>query len=171
MLKKKKPTYTELTIAYEELKIENATYKYKLDALEEKNKLLSTQVEELKHTEAAQLGSENKSLKDKIRDLEFSIANDVQHINLKTHNETLKSEIEIIKSENKYLKELLDTYRALPDVKSMIDNLSGLAIPSIDKLKEFCKVISEDKVGELCELLNGNIQAIKNRDSYYGRCW
>jgi hypothetical protein len=86
-----------------------------------------------------------------------------------TENLKLKAQVEIQNSENKHLKELLDAYRAMPDVKNMVDSLSSLAVPHMEELKEFSKIISDSKVVQLCEELaktNSNMGTVMDNLRY-----
>ena len=125
----------ELQIENEKLKIQAETLQFKLDQMGEKYALLEKQLGDMKDFNAEKLKSENESLKKEISDLSFKISNDTTSIELETENKKLKAEIDIQKSENKHLKDLLDAYRAMPDVKNMVDSLSSLAVPHIDDLK------------------------------------
>lgn len=143
----------ELQVENEKLKIKLETLRFKLDQTNEKYSIIEGQLRELKMTDVEKTRVENAALKKELADLKFKMANDTKSIELETENKKLSSQIEIQKSENEHLKKLLDAYRAMPDVKHMIDNLSSLAIPHIEELKEFGKMISDSKVAQLCEEL------------------
>ena len=70
----------------------------------------------------------------------------------------MSSKVEAQAAEIKYLKELIEAYRSMPDVKQMIDNLSSLSVPNVDKLREFAKMVNESKLSELCELVKKNTE-------------
>ena len=108
-------------------------------------------------------------MKKEIEDLKFKAANDTSNIEMATENLKLKAQVEVQNSENKHLKELLDAYRAMPDVKNMVDSLSSLAVPHMEELKEFSKIISDSKVVQLCEELaktNSNMGAVMDNLRY-----
>lgn len=143
-----------LQIECEKLRIEIETLKFKLEQANEKYFIVEKQLNNFKYTDIEKIKKENDSLKKEISDLKFKMTNDIKSIELETENKKLKSQVEIQKTENGYLKELLDTYRAMPDVKHMIDNLSSLAVPHMDELKEFAKLLSDSKVMQLCNELS-----------------
>ena len=151
----------ELQVENEKLKIKAETLQFKLDQSNEKYSIIEKQLREIKGTDVEKTKEENTSLKKEIADLKFKMTNDTKSIELETENKKLKSQIDIQKSENEYLKKLLDTYRAMPDVKNMIDNLSSLAVPHMDELKEFAKMLSDSKVVQLCDELSKTNEAMK----------
>lgn len=155
----------ELQVENEKLKIELETMQFKLDQANEKYSIIEKQLKEIKSTNIEKIKEENASLKKELADLKFKIANDTNSIELETENKKLKSQNEIQQSENEHLMKLLDTYRAMPDVRNMIDNMSSLAVPHLDELKEFAKMISDSKVAQLCdELTKTNIIMRETQD-------
>lgn len=157
----------ELQIENEKLKIKSETLQFKLDQANEKYSIIEKQLKEIKGTEVEKTKEENASLKKELADLKFKMANDTKSIELETENKKLKSQVDIQQSENKHLKELLDTYRAMPDVKNMIDSLSSLAVPHMDELKEFAKMLSDSKVTQLCDELSKTNEAMKHTQEEY----
>lgn len=149
----KKNNY-ELQLENEKLKIQLETLQFKLDQTNEKYSVLEKQLKDAKDVDVEKIKSENESLRKELSNLKFKLANDTTSIELETENKKLKAEVDIQKSENKYLKDLLDAYRSMPDVKNMVDSLSSLAVPHIDELKEFSKIISDSKVAQLCDTLS-----------------
>ena len=147
-------TVVELTVENEGLRIEKETLELKVSGLEDRIKILTERVDELKRLDAAKLRTELEAANKKLADMQFRIDNDISGIQMKTENETLKSELSIKSDEIEHLKKLLDAYRSMPDVKNMVESLSSLAVPSIDQLKEFSKVVSDSKAGELIESLS-----------------
>lgn len=159
----------ELQIENEKLKIESETLKFKLEQMNEKYALLEKQLREARDVNAEKIKAENETLKKEIADLKFKMSTDTSQIEVETENKKLKSQIEIQKSENEHLKELLNAYRAMPDVKNMVDSLSSLAVPHLDDLKAFSKMISDAKVSQLCDELsetNKSMQNVRNELSY-----
>lgn len=150
---------TALRIELAKTQVELETVRFKLDQSEEKREILSQRIRELERLPAIDIAAENKKLKDELAKLRFDIENDASNVELKTENGKLKATAEIQAAENKYLRELLDTYRSMPDVKKMIESLSSIAVPNIAELREFSKTISEsgvDKlVAQLRELISG----------------
>lgn len=144
----------ELQVENEKLKIKLETMQFKLDQVNEKYSIIEKQLKEIKGTDIERTKEENISLKKELADLKFKMANDTKSIELETENKKLKSQIDVQQSENEHLTKLLDTYRAMPDVKNMIDNMSSLAVPHMEELKEFAKMISDSKVAQLCEELS-----------------
>lgn len=144
----------ELQVENEKLKIKLETMQFKLDQVNEKYSIIEKQLKEIKGTDIERTKEENLSLKKELADLKFKMANDTKSIELETENKKLKSQIDVQQSENEHLTKLLDTYRAMPDVRNMIDNLSGLAVPHMEELKEFAKMISDSKVAQLCDELS-----------------
>ena len=152
--------HRELQLENEKLKFEIENLKLKLDHLKEKNTLLEEQLRESKQLSSTKLQEENRALKHEMDVLKFKVENDTENIELETENKKLKSEIEIQTAENNHLKELIDTYRAMPDVKNMIDNLQNLAVPNIEQLKEFSRIVSNSKIEELKDKLENTTQLI-----------
>ena len=144
----------ELQVENEKLKIQLETLQFKLDQVNEKYFIVEKQLKEIKDTDVEKTKEENASLKREIADLKFKMANDTKGIELETENKKLKSQVNVQQSENEHLIKLLNTYRAMPDVKNMIDNMSSLAVPHMDELKEFAKMISDSKVSQLCDELS-----------------
>lgn len=64
----------------------------------------------------------------------------------------MKNKVELLELKLKDTKELLEEYKALPDLQNMINNLSSLTTPSIDKLVE---VIEKTNFGDDEEKLSG----------------
>lgn len=151
----------KLQIENEKLKIQLETMQFKLDQSNEKYSIVEKRLREMKSTDIEKTKEKNVSLEKELNDLKFKMENDTKIIELETENKKLKSEIDIQKSENKHLKDLLDTYRAMPDVKNMIDNLSSLAVPHMGELKEFAKMLSDSKVAQLCDELSKTNEAMK----------
>lgn len=161
--------YQELRVENEKLKVESETKTFKLAQAEEKCQILEKKLSEKRYTDIDALARKNQDLIAEIQSLKFNTENDTSTIALKTENVRLGSMIEIQKDEIKYLKELLETYRSMPDVKQMIDNLSSLSIPNIDKLREFAKMVNESKLTELSEMVLKNLEAterVANAVSY-----
>lgn len=152
----------ELQVENEKLKIESETLKFKLEQMNEKYSILEKQLREAKDVNAEKIKAENESLKKEIADLKFKMSTDTTQIEVETENKKMKAQIEIQKSENEHLKELLDAYRAMPDVKNMVDSLSSLAVPHLDELKAFSKMISDAKVSQLCEELSATNKSMQN---------
>lgn len=141
----------ELQIENEKLKIESETLQFKLQQMDEKYATIEKRLKEKSMIDIDKMSEENEELKKEIADLKFKANNDTSNIALEADNKKLNAEIDIQKAENKHLKDLLNTYRSMPDVKNMIDNLSSLAVPHIDELKEFAKILNENKISQLCD--------------------
>lgn len=148
----------KLQVENEKLKIQLETLQFKLDQSNEKYNIIEKQLRDMKNTNIERtlenIKKENSSLEKELSDLRFKMENDVKSIELETENKKLKSQVDIQKSENAHLKELLDTYRAMPDIRNMIDSLSSLAVPHMDELKQFAKMLSDAKVSQLCDELS-----------------
>ena len=148
----------KLQVENEKLKIQLETLQFKLDQSNEKYNIIEKQLRDMKNTNIERtlenVKKENVSLEKELSDLKFKMENDVKSIELETENKKLKSQVDIQKSENAHLKELLDTYRAMPDIRNMIDSLSSLAVPHMDELKQFAKMLSDAKVSQLCDELS-----------------
>lgn len=155
----------ELQVENEKLKIESETLRFKLDQMNEKYSILENRLREARDISAEKIKAENESLKKEITDLKFKMSTDTTQIEVETENKKMKAQIEIQKSENEHLKELLDAYRAMPDVKNMVDSLSSLAVPHLDELKAFSKMISDSKVSKLCEELSATNKSMQNVSS------
>lgn len=152
----------ELQVENEKLKIQSETLQFKLDQMNEKYSILEKQLREARDINTEKIKAENESLKKEIADLKFKMSTDTTQIEVETENKKMKAQIEIQKSENEHLKELLDAYRAMPDVKNMVDSLSSLAVPHLDELKAFSKMISDAKVSQLCDELSATNKSIQN---------
>ena len=157
----------EIQVENEKLKIQVETLQFKLDQANEKYSVVNDQLFDLKKTDIEKIKNENESLKKELADLKFKIENDTKSIELETENKKLKSQVVIQQSENKYLKEVLDAYRSMPDVKNMIDNISSLAVPHIDELKEFAKMLSDSKIFTLCDNMSKVYEALKQMQDDY----
>lgn len=158
----------ELQVENEKLKIKLETLQFKLDQANEKYSITERHLKEIKGTDIEKTREENVSLKKELADLKFKITNDTKSIELETENKKLKSQVDIQQSENEHLKALLNTYRAMPDVKNMIDNLSSLAVPHIDELNEFAKMLSDSKVTQLCDELSKTNVSMREMQDYLG---
>ena len=157
----------DLQVENEKLKIQSETLQFKLDQANEKYSIVERQLKETKGTDIEKTKEENATLKKELADLKFKMANDTTNIELETENKKMKAQIEIQQAENKHLKELLDTYRAMPDVKNMIDNLSSLAVPHMDELKEFARLLSDSKITQLCDELSKTNSVMRNTQEQY----
>lgn len=164
-------TMYDLKVENEKLKIETETLKFTLAAKEEKIAILHDEINGLKTYDYSILQRKNSELEKLVQDMKFKIENDTSNIELETENKKLRSEVEIQKSENKYLKELLDVYRAMPDVKNMIDNLSSLSVPGIEELKRFSQIISEAKFSQLADDIKNNNVIIRDIKSDTENLW
>lgn len=151
----------ELQIKNQKLEVESATKSFKLAQAEEKCKILEEKLSEKQHTDIDNLVKQNNELTTEIQTLKFNIANDTSTIALKADNARLNSAIEVQKDEIKYLKQLIEAYRSMPDVKQMVDNLSSLSVPNIEKLRDFAQMVSENKLSELCDLIKQNNQTVE----------
>lgn len=158
-IKEERERACKLEIENGRLKIDVETLRFKLEQAEEKYSIVENKLRKMENTDIEKVKQKNISLSKELNDLKFKMQNKNDIIELETQNRKLEAEIELQKSENNYLKELLDTYRSMPDVKNMIDNLSSLAIPHIDELKNFAEIVSDSKVDKLYdELLTTNEQ-------------
>lgn len=162
------PSSYELQIENEKLRIEKETAQFKLEQMKEKIALLEEQLKQAKSVEVDKLKSDNESLKKTVADLEFKISNDTSQIEIATENAKLKAQIDIYTAENEHLKKLLNTYREMPDVKKMIESLSGLAVPHIDQLKDLVKFVDESKISKVCEDLNTTVAEVRKLRSDMG---
>jgi len=156
----------ELQVENEKLKIKAETLQFKLDQANEKYSIIEKQLKEIKGTDIEKTKEENASLKKELADLKFKMVNDTKSIELETENKKLKSQIDVQQSENEHLTKLLDTYRAMPDVRNMIDNMSSLAVPHMDELKEFAKMLSDSKVAKLCDELSKTNNVMRETNDY-----
>lgn len=160
----------ELQIKNQKLEVESATKSFKLAQAEEKCKILEEKLSEKQYTDIDALTRKNQDLIEEVQALKFSVANDTSTITLQTENAKLASTVAVQKDEIKYLKQLLETYRSMPDVKQMIENLASLSVPNIDKLRDFAQMVSENKLSELCDLIKQNIQTTERAlSSRYSR--
>lgn len=109
------------------------------DELSRKLSFMQEDIEKLQE-ENDKLKEENKELDLEIRNLKSDL-NDEQYKNLSSKKEIqrAKDEKELIEMKNRDMEDILEEYRQLPDLKNMIDNLSSLTSPSIDKLIDLVK--------------------------------
>lgn len=159
MFKRQNDTYEEIDVIAlakdkAKLEVEKGTLEWKLADREERIAALEAQVRELRQLDAAKLAEKNKELVKKIEELEFSITNNTEQIEIQTENSILKSEKKVMEAENAHLKALLDTYRAMPDVENMIKHLSQLAVPSIKELTAFASQLESSNITTLVEKID-----------------
>ena len=115
--------------------------------------------------ELVRIETECESFKEKNKELRFEIKNLTSELNQKeleslTSDKEIqkaKDKIELLELQLKDTKQLLEEYKALPDLKNMIDNLSSLTTPSIDKLVEVIEKTNvlddENKLSEIDDKL------------------
>lgn len=95
-----------------------------------------------------------------------------KNINNDAELESSKMRISILEQQLKDINKVLEEYRQMPDVKNMIDNLSSLTVPSLDKLTE---IISKTNFSEVLEFskkleqMTEDVAEIKNMFAYSGR--
>lgn len=102
-----------------------------------------------------------KHLKEKNLELEKKVNSTITQLSSKeeesltvsTEVKKAKAQAELYKVQLKDINALLEQYRQLPDLKNMIDNLSTLTTPSIDKLVELVKATDFKDVIALTETL------------------
>lgn len=134
--------------------------------LEEQNDLIEYLKEQndLQQEEIRELIEEKNELEKKLlsSDLEINKAkNEISdHI---SKNELLEDRVE-------YLEDAIEQYQNMPNLKNMIDNLSSLTTPSIDKLVEVMKSSNFDNLSSIEEKLNEiEEEIISNRRDTVGR--
>ena len=86
------------------------------------------------------LEEENNNLNDTIKKYQKRL-NDEEYKNLSSEKEIQRAnnQKELSEMKLKDIENILEEYRQLPDLKNMIDNLSKLTTPSIDKLISLIK--------------------------------
>lgn len=86
------------------------------------------------------LEEENYNLNDTIKRYQKKL-NDEEYKNLSSEKEIQRAnnQKELSEMKLKDIENILEEYRQLPDLKNMIDNLSKLTTPSIDKLISLVK--------------------------------
>lgn len=158
----------KLRVENERLKIESETLTFKLTQLNEKYELIKQRLRENPYSELETALDRIKQLEAEIGKMKLLEDNDQTNMTMKAENAKLKSEVEIQKAENKHLHELLNTYRNMPDVKQIVENLSSLAVPNIEELRKFSQVVNESKINELCDVIKVNNESISRliRDVY-----
>lgn len=104
----------------------------KITNLEEEQQRLKIQNEHLKE-ENDELTDNLKKYKEKLNDEEYKNLSSTKEI------QRAKDKNELTEMRLKDIENILEEYRKLPDLKNMIDNLSNLTTPSIDKLVELVK--------------------------------
>jgi len=80
----------------------------------------------------------------------------------KTCNEIEEKEYKISQLEDRveYLEETIKKYQELPDFKNMVENVSSLASPNIDKLVEIMKDNNFENLSDLKDKMDDVIQEI-----------
>lgn len=153
-----KMTADEKEIWENRYKIEATTLNFKLESEREKVAILENEIELLKsrkdYKENLELKKNISSLTAEVEQLKFAAKNNIEKIQLEADIKKVQASNDILKSENEHLKKLLDTYRAMPDVNNMITNLSQLAVPELDKIKDLASVFSGEKVTEIMKKLD-----------------
>ena len=61
-----------------------------------------------------------------------------------------------------YLENLVENYRQMPDLKNMVDNLSTLTAPNIDKLAEIMKDNNLESLSEIQEKIKDISNMVNN---------
>lgn len=153
-----KMTADEKEIWENRYKIDAEILNFKLESERAKITILEDEIRLLKsrkdYEENIELKKKISSLTTEVEQLKFAAKHDIKKIELETDIKKIQASNEILKSENDYLKKLLDTYRAMPDVNNMITNLSQLAIPELDKIKDLASVFSGEKAIKIMDKLN-----------------
>lgn len=113
----------------------------KFNLLEEKRNF-----EELQHNysklekEFDDLREENSELKENVKKLKINLNNEeCKKLSSEKDIQRANDEKELIEMKYDDIQNILEEYRQLPDLKNMIDNLSSLTSPSIDKLIDLVK--------------------------------
>lgn len=114
-------------------------YKKDFENLRNENLRLIDDLDHLKN-QNSDLIEENKNLEEKIKELKISL-NDEEYKNLSSEKNIQRAinEKELLEMKYDDIQGVLEEYRQLPDLKNMIDNLSSLTAPSIDKLIDLVK--------------------------------
>lgn len=114
-------------------------YKKDFENLRNENLRLIDDLDYLKN-QNSDLIEENKNLEEKIKELKISL-NDEEYKNLSSEKNIQRAinEKELLEMKYDDIQGVLEEYRQLPDLKNMIDNLSSLTAPSIDKLIDLVK--------------------------------
>lgn len=132
---------------------------------QESRRVLETKIKELEST-VRYLESENSDKQSTINSLRGDLIEEKESrledsYKLKEKDKQLKlleatkdSEIESLKKEVEYKNKLLKSYKELPDLKNMIDNLSTLTTPSLNKLAEILKDNSTADLTKLSEKID-----------------
>lgn len=165
-MKKEKVNKYALQVECEKLKIQNKTLEFKLDAAQEEKRVLEARLRNSDTNTVERLQKEKKELEERVSALQYEIQNDTRTLKTETENKKVLAELEIVKAENEHLKKMLDAYRAMPDVQRLVQNLSSLAIPHIDELNAFAKMVSETKVSELCDELRKTQDVVQKECSF-----
>lgn len=112
-----------------------------IEYFEEQNDLQQDEIRELKN--------ENIALEEKNLSSDLTIAKANNKI------EEQKEKINLLEDRIKYLENTIEKYQQLPDLKNMIDNLSTLTTPSIDKLIEVMEKSNFNDFSDLESSING----------------
>ncbi len=105
--------------------------------------------------QTSEQNSEIRNLKEKNNNLEEKMLS--IDLELKKKDNQLKAkdeEIRLLIERTEYLEDLVNNYRNMPDLKNMIDNLSELTSPSIEKLAEVLKNSKFDDITQLEDKIN-----------------
>lgn len=100
---------------------------------------LEKELENLKN-DNDNLKTENSFLNDEIKENQKRLnAEEYKNLSSEKEIQRAKNQKELAEMKLKDIENILEEYRQLPDLKNMIDNLSKLTTPSIDKLVTLVK--------------------------------
>ena len=134
---------------------------FKKDNILKKDSLLEKRKLEEQEELIEYLKEDNDSKKDEIRDLikekigleEKILSSDLDLSKASAEIEEQEKKIQLLEERIEYLEELIENYRQMPDLKNMIDNLSTLTTPNIDKLAEIMKSNNLESLSEIKETI------------------
>lgn len=123
-----------------------------IDYLKEQNDIQQQEIRELTET--------NIDLEKKLLSYDLNMA--------KASNETEEHEKknELLQDRIKYLEKAIKNYQQLPDLKNMIDNLSSLTTPNIDKLADIMSSNQFEGLDEIVgkiDLVRGDIDRLRDK--------
>lgn len=90
-------------------------------------------------------------------------AEEIKNLTSDKEIQRMKNKVELLEVQLEDTKKILEEYKALPDLKNMIDNLSTLTTPNLDKLVEVAEKMKATDINELQSSLMLELNCIERK--------